>query len=327
MLFRSLLVALVFFAESVPGLRRQVMVVTSTDELEEPRVLEIFDFAAHRWRAVEKSDRTVSPADFQAQRAKSMRRPGTARLVENHAVLQYELRNGLGMELATYPGDIEGAATVEYGDTFCLVGGYELHRLRNEISCWNPLERKLQQKQKRENGVADHGGWVALPSMKRARFHPGAVVMDGKLFVAGGYDSDNHTYLSNVEVFDDVSQKWYRIADMNTPRAGLQLAAARGKIYAIGGWKDRKFLDVVEEYDTIRNSWKVVAPMASPRAKFGAVTRRNMIYVVGGKRGFRAKDQLRAVEVYDPERNKWIQSEPSMSIVHGSARATIVNAS
>ena len=33
-------------------------------------------------------------------------------------------RNGLAMQLATYPPSLEGAATVEYGDTFCLVGGY-----------------------------------------------------------------------------------------------------------------------------------------------------------------------------------------------------------
>ena len=32
-----------------------------------------------------------------------------------------------------------------------------------------------------------------------------------------------------------------------------QLAAVRGKIYAIGGWDDNhEYLDTVEEYDTIR---------------------------------------------------------------------------
>ena len=33
----------------------------------------------------------------------------------------------------------------------------------------------------------------------------------------------------------------------------MQLAAVRGKIYAIGGWDDNhEYLDTVEEYDTIR---------------------------------------------------------------------------
>ena len=91
-----------------------------------------------------------------------------------------------------------------------------------------------------------------------------------------------------MEVFDDVTQKWYRVAPLNHARSGLQerykmsrtyvqvdsfctnsrqlkkiqncqnffaaqLAAVRGKIYAIGGWDDNhEYLDTVEEYDTIR---------------------------------------------------------------------------
>ncbi len=174
----------------------------------------------------------------------------------------------------------------------------------------------------------DQGGWVALPDMHRPRFSPGAVVLDGKLFVAGGYDAQSHQYLAHVEVFDDVSQMWYRVADLNYPRAGLQLVAVRGKIYAIGGWSSgdvgREYLDVVEEYDTIRNVWSVAASMKEPRAHFGAVERKDKIYVVGGKNGFRAKDQLRAMEVYDPRTDAWSQEEPPMSYVSGPARATVV---
>ena len=43
-----------------------VMVVTSTEESAagEPRVLEIFDFQTHKWRAVEKSESSVTPSEF-----------------------------------------------------------------------------------------------------------------------------------------------------------------------------------------------------------------------------------------------------------------------
>ena len=44
--------------------------------------------------------------------------------------------------------------------------------------------------------------------------------------------------------------------------------------------------------------------MGSPRARFGSVVRGGRIYVVGGKRGFRKKDQLRNIEVYDPKTNR-----------------------
>ena len=44
--------------------------------------------------------------------------------------------------------------------------------------------------------------------------------------------------------------------------------------------------------------------MGSPRARFGSVVKGGKIYVVGGKRGFRKKDQLRNIEVYDPKTNR-----------------------
>ena len=38
-------------------------------------------------------------------------------------------------------------------------------------------------------------------------FRPGAVVMDGKMYVAGGRDPDiSHSDLDTMEVFDDVTQ-------------------------------------------------------------------------------------------------------------------------
>jgi hypothetical protein len=60
-------------------------------------VLEIYDFESRSWRAIEKSSDPIPPGP--QYRAESIK-PGTARLVENHAVLEYELRNGLSLELA-----------------------------------------------------------------------------------------------------------------------------------------------------------------------------------------------------------------------------------
>ncbi len=74
--------------------------------------------------------------------------------------------------------------------------------------------------------------------MKQRRHLPGAVVMDGKLYVAGGYDPDSHTFLSSVEVFDDVSQKWYTVSGMGHERADLQLVRSHIPAYI------RLFLDL-----------------------------------------------------------------------------------
>ena len=96
---------------------------------------------------------------------------------------------------------------------------------------------------------------------------PGAVVMDGKMYVAGGRDPVGHADLDTMEVFDDVTQKWYLMPSrLSSGRTGFQLLAVRGKLYAMGGWSDHRFLETVEEYDPIPDLWRPRANMtAGPR--------------------------------------------------------------
>ena len=85
--------------------------------------------------------------------------------------------------------------------------------------------------------------------------------MDGKLYVAGGYDPSKHRFLSSVEVFDDLSQAWYSLPGLVHPRAGLGLAGVGGRLYAVGGWRDHKYSSTVEMYDPLASGWEEVAPM------------------------------------------------------------------
>ena len=279
--------------------------------------------AKEELRAVEKSDTPLQIGP--AYRAESLK-PGTARLIEDHAVLQYELRNGESLELASYPSSIEGAATLEYGDTFCLVGGFNkgTRELRKTVLCWNPLTPPPVADGKQKADPTKTGGWVALPDMLHGRHQPGSVVMDGKLFVAGGYDTNTHQFLAEVEVFDDVTRKWYSIAPLRHPRAGLRLVAVGGKLLAMGGWRNHRYLDVVEEYDPLRNEWTEAPAMSEPRAKFGAVARGNEVFVVGGMKGFRHGDQLRSIEVYESEGRRWRQLEEQLNMISGPTWATLV---
>ncbi len=166
---------------------------------------------------------------------------------------------------------------------------------------------------------------MALPDMTSGRHLPGAVVMDGKLYVAGGYDTDTHTFLDTVEVFDDVSQGWYPVASLKHPRAGLQLVALSGKLYALGGWRKREFTAVVEVFDPLTNTWNAIKKMMTPRAKFGTVVRDGKIYAVGGMKGFHPrKDLLSSVEVFSPEKDEWYQMNEGMRIIRGPVTATLV---
>ena len=61
-------------------------------------------------------------------------------------------------------------------------GGYNItsgEAIRSVV-CWNPL------------GKTKETEWINVSEMKTARYMPASVVMDGKLFVAGGYDPKTH---------------------------------------------------------------------------------------------------------------------------------------
>ena len=312
---------------SIPSLyaNRQVMVVTSTEEHydETPKVIEIFNFGTKTWRAVEKSMAPEQLDETRNQRTAMLKRPGTARLVENNDVFQYELRDGMSRKLATYPEKVDGATVLEYGDTVCLIGGYDAikKQVRHTVHCWNPLAMEIDLNGSNKTS----SGWVALPPMISGRYRPGAVVMDGKMFIVGGYDPSTHEFLSSMEVFDDVSQKWYTGPNLNSARAALKLVALDGKLYAIGGWKGHKYVSSVEEYNILLNRWQQKGSLKTPRARFGAVTKDGNIFVVGGVKGFKNSDSLGSMEAYNPTQNEWVNVEPPMKVIKGPVRATIVN--
>ena len=132
--------------------------------------------------------------------------------------------------------------------------------------------------------------------MSIARYRPGSVVLDGKLYVAGGYDPKTHKFLASVEVFDDVTQAWYSLPDMRQPRAGFALTALNGQLFAAGGWRDRRYIRSVEMYDPLATGWREVAPMQEVRGKLCAVAIGDELYAVGGVSGFRTTDQLDSIE-------------------------------
>ena len=312
---------------NIPSLyaNRQVLVVTSTEENFDatPKVIEVFDFHTKSWRAVEKSIAPLLLDETRNQRTSILKRPGTARLVEDNDVFQYELRDGTSRKLATYPEKVDGATVLEYGDTVCLIGGYDGNKkqVRHTVHCWNPLAMEIDLNGSNKTS----SGWVALPPMIEGRHRPGAVVMDGKMFVVGGYDPNTHKFLASMEVFDDVSQKWYTGPDLPSARAALNLVALHGKLYAIGGWKGRKYVNNVEEYNIIKNKWEQKGNLNTPRAKFGAATKDGNIFVVGGVKGYKPSDELSSMEMYNPSQDEWAIVEPPMKVIKGPVRATIVN--
>jgi len=110
--------------------------------------------------------------------------------------------------------------------------------------------------------------------------------MNGKVYAVGGHDSSGNM-VNTLEVYDPNSNSWASsttgaIASMRTARYGLAAAAINGKIYAIGGFDGRNYLNTVEVYDPGSNSWSTAASMPTARSSLAAADASGLIYAVGG---------------------------------------------
>ncbi len=112
-------------------------------------------------------------------------------------------------------------------------------------------------------------------------------VVDGKIYVIGGYNGGNSWGSPTVEEYDPATDTWTRKADMPTPRWSLATCTVDGKIYAIGGAPNSiTGLNVVEQYDPTTDTWTRKANMPSGVWGLCACVVDGKIYAFGGRPGY-----------------------------------------
>ena len=102
--------------------------------------------------------------------------------------------------------------------------------------------------------------WTAGPGLPISMRDPAAAVVDGKIYVTGGWWG-----LKDVVEYDPGSNTWNTRADMLTGRDGHGAAAVNGKIYAIGGQDGATAFSSVEEYDPATDTWMPKTSMSATR--------------------------------------------------------------
>lgn len=105
-----------------------------------------------------------------------------------------------------------------------------------------------------------------MPSMTNSRIDFGADVLNGQIYVAGGFDGDRE--LKSGERFDPIVKRWMPISDMNEPREKHGLISSGGFLFAIGGNE----LKTVEKYDPCTETWITVEPMIDAYEFLGAAS-------------------------------------------------------
>jgi len=99
---------------------------------------------------------------------------------------------------------------------------------------------------------------------------------------------------------------------MPTPREHLAVAAAAGKVYAMGGRPGN--VTTNEEYDPVSNSWSARAPMPTGRSGIQAAFLQGKLYVIGGEVG---ASTFSKNEAYNPASNSWESAASLLTSRHG----------
>eukprot|EP00964_Phaeocystis_antarctica_P038380 scaffold21958_cov66-Phaeocystis_antarctica.AAC.1 len=116
--------------------------------------------------------------------------------------------------------------------------------------------------------VAD--SWQQLAAMPTARSSLAAAVVDGKIYVSGGFTASGHTS-DAFEAYDPVTNRWTTLAGLSQARAFHTSAAFNGKLCVFGGYSVDGRIDLVEIYSPASNSWARAADMPSAADDFVAV--------------------------------------------------------
>lgn len=151
--------------------------------------------------------------------------------------------------------------------------------------------------------------WSSRPDLPMGLHHAGAAVLDGALYVVGGFTVSDDTLWNpsdRVFRFNPADEAWTERAPLPTARGGLAVTALQGKLYAVSGYDGQRNPAAVEVYDPARDQWTAAAPLPTPRDHLAAVTIGETLYAIGGRVRLDYRENLSTVEAYQAEANQWI---------------------
>ena len=101
-------------------------------------------------------------------------------------------------------------------------------------------------------------GWTPLPPMPHAAVLATACVLNGRLCVIGGANSNR---LQVLEMTEENGLSWSRKADLPADRCGAASVVHEGKIWVMGGEMDGEATASVCVYDPSDDTWAAAPPL------------------------------------------------------------------
>jgi N-acetylneuraminic acid mutarotase len=155
--------------------------------------------------------------------------------------------------------------------------------------------------------------WTTLTPMPTPRGGLTAAVIDGKLYVVGGFPQcpPCTPQFGVLEVYDPTNDTWETRAPMPTPREGAGVAVRDGKLYVVGGFVRPDFVTIgtLEVYDPETDTWVTKAPMPTDRYYLAVGVMNGRLYAAGGY-SWTLSENVSTMEEYDPSTDSWETRAP-----------------
>ena len=160
------------------------------------------------------------------------------------------------------------------------------------------------------------GEWTTKAALPTPRTEVQATaVLNGKIYVAGGYNRLRGRMLRAVEVYDPATDSWDSVADLPSPRASAAAIACGKNLLVYGGYTasfDFRFNAAILDLEA--NKWKPAPSMKLARAEFQGVSVGNTIYAIGGMDTANAFQRNGETEAFDCGNTPVGYARPDMDI-------------
>jgi N-acetylneuraminic acid mutarotase len=159
--------------------------------------------------------------------------------------------------------------------------------------------------------------WLQVKPLPKPRGDATAAVVDGVLYVIGGYHPDSSPK-DSVFALNQKRNEWRKMKHMPTARWGPIAVAIEKRIFVFGGMTPRGFSDVLEVYDIERDSWTRGAPMPARKRGMVAFVWGGLVHIIGGQDDswpsgpipYPGNSILNKHDIYNPETDSYSSGVP-----------------
>ncbi len=145
--------------------------------------------------------------------------------------------------------------------------------------------------------------WNSLADAPTSRDHASATVIDDKLIVAGGRQTDHPDTFANLvtstDIYDFKTGKWSRGPNIPTPRAGAMTVGFGDDVVVAGGETERSGAaeKTVQAYNSKTGQWRTLPSLKEGRHSGGAAVLDGIMHVISGNGTRGGGDELSSHEV------------------------------